>query len=365
MAAIVAVASITLFFSFICSLFEAALYSITPTQVELLKRKNAMGAHKLAILRAQIDKPIAAILTINTIAHTLGSAWCGALVGEYYSQTAVGVFAGIFTFLILFLTEIVPKSLGVNYAHIVGPWSAWPLQVMIWVAWPVAGICGLIMAMLTRGKGANAPTEDEIVIMTRLALQGGTLRAQELRWVENALRLDKIKAYDLMTPRTVVYSLPADLPLSAVQERSDHWIHSRLPLTEDRDPDRIMGMVYRREVFDAVVRGKTDLKLRDLMHEIDFVPDTMRGHQLLDKFIQEKKHMVAVLDEYGGFEGVVTLEDVLECMLGSQIVDEHDRHADMQHLARQRARRSEKAAEGTSPSDSSENPAIDAPEPIK
>jgi CBS domain containing-hemolysin-like protein len=168
-------------------------------------------------------------------------------------------------------------------------------------------------------------------------LEKGRLRPQELRWVENALRLDEVRASELMTPRTVVYTLPADLPLSEVKHRSEHWTHSRLPLTEDRDPDQILGMVLRREVFDAIVKGKPSLKLRDLMHEIDFVPDTMRGHQLLDMFIMKKRHMVAVVDEYGGFEGVVTLEDVLECLLGSEIVDESDRHADMQQWARQRA----------------------------
>jgi CBS domain containing-hemolysin-like protein len=244
----------------------------------------------------------------------------------------------------LFLSEILPKTLGVRYAAQLGPYIAWPLQAMIWLVWPIVKIGRLLVWLLGRGRQPAIPTADEIVVMSRLAAKGGQLRAQEVRWVENALRLDEIRVYDLMTPRTVVYTLPADLPLTAVQERSEHWVHSRLPLTDDRDPDQIVGMVHRRDVFDALVRGHRQLTLRSLMRELDFVPDTMRGHQLLDKLITEKKHMAAVIDEYGSFVGVVTLEDVLECLLGSEIVDEHDRHTDMQQWARSRAQQRQEAA---------------------
>lgn len=339
MNAILAVAALTLTASFICSLFEAALYSVTSAQIEVLRSAKVYGAERLAKLREQINDPIAAILTVNTIAHTVGSAWCGALVGKYHGEYWVGVFAGVFTLLVLFATEIFPKNLGVMYAIRIAPWMSWPLQFMVWSVWPIVKVCSGLVALLGRSKELSAPTEDEIMMMSRLAVEQGQLRPQELRWVENALRLDEVKASELMTPRTVVYTLPADMPLADIRHRSEHWTHSRLPLTEDRDPDQIVGMVRRRDVFDAIVKGKRDLTLRDLMHEIDFVPDTMRGHQLLDLFIIQKKHIACVVDEYGGFEGVVTLEDVLECMLGSEIVDEYDRHADMQQLARQKAQR--------------------------
>jgi len=337
MTAILAVSTLTLLSSFICSLFEAVLYTLTHTKIELMKSQNLFGAHKLGQLRSEIEEPIAAILTINTITHTAGSAWCGALVGIEFGNAYVGVFAAIFTLAILFITEIVPKSLGVKFATSIGPWIAWPLQGMIWMVWPIVQICRVLMDLLTGAKSPSAPTEDEIMIMTRLAMQGGKLRPQELRWVENALKLDRVKADDLMTPRTVVYSLPIDLPLADVTQHSEHWVHSRIPLVDERDPEHILGLVYRREIFDALAQGKKEGTLRDLMHEIDFVPETMRGHELLDKFIKERKHMVAVISEHGGFEGVVTLEDVLECLLGAEIVDETDKHTDMQQFARQKA----------------------------
>lgn len=345
MTAILAVAGVALVGSFVCSLLEAALYSISPTQIEVMRSQGKLGMERLARLRSRIDEPIAAILTVNTITHTVGSAVCGSLVSAYYGDYWVGVFAAIFTLAILFITEIPPKSIGVKYAASLAPFIAWPIQLMIWTMWPLVQLSRWMMAAIGRGGAGHdrAPTEHEIIVSSRLAGQRGELRPQEVRWLENALRLDQIKAEDLMTPRTVVYRLPADFPLAQVQHRSQHWVHSRLPVTEDHDPDHVLGVVYRREVFDAIVLKRPVRTLRDLMHKIDFVPASMRGHKLLDKFIVEKKHMVAVVDEYGAFVGVVTLEDVLECLLGSEIVDEHDRHADMQQVAREKGARLEQA----------------------
>ena len=343
-AQIALVAGLTLLASFFCSLFEAALYAITASQIELLRRQGGFGTERLSLLRQNIDEPITAILTINTVANTIGSAWSGALVGMYYGPY-FGLFAAGLTLAILMFAEIVPKSLGVAYAFQLGRWIAWPLQVMVWVIWPLVKISGRIVGLLTSDRPASGPTEDEVIVTSRLAYRRGELRLQELRWVENALRLDRVKARDMMTPRTVVYSLPADMSLSGIQQHSKHWVHSRLPLTEDENPDQIVGVIYRRDVFDAIARGQRDRKLRELMRTIDFVPETMRGHDLLDKFIKERKHMVCVVNEYGGFEGVVTLEDVLEALLGTQIVDEFDLHPDMQQFARQRAQQLERLRE--------------------
>jgi len=338
MTTVVAIAVLALLVSFTCSLFEAALYAITPTEVEILRQRKGPAAKRIAKIRASIDEPIAAILTINTISHTLGSAVCGALVGQIYDDTAVGVFAAVFTLAVLLVSEIIPKSIGVRYALPLAPKIAWPLQLMIWTSWPVARSARWVMDLLAPSDGTHAPTPDEILMMSRLARRGGALRAQELRWVENALKLDTVTAHDLMTPRTVVDAMAADTPIAELKEARSPWVHTRLPVTEGNDPDKIVGLIHSKDVFSALVGGKQTGHLRDLMRPIDFVPETMRGDHLLDKFIAEKQHLVAVVDEYGGFEGIVTLEDVLECLLGSEIVDEHDRHADMQHAARKMAK---------------------------
>lgn len=348
MTAILAVAGTTLLGSFLCSLLEGALLSISTAKLETMRSQGVRGIDRLAKLRANVEEPIAAILTLDTLVHIVGPTVCGALVAVNYGGFWVGVFAAVFTLVILLATEVFPRSLGVRHANVLARFIGWPIQLMIWAMWPLVRLCRRLMDRVQQGAVAErAPTEYEIIASSRMAAQRGELRPQEVRWLENALRLDQVKAEDLMTPRTVVYRLPADLPLSAVQHRSQHWVHSRLPVTEDRNPDNLLGMVYRREVFDAIVFEKPVKTLRDLIHTIDFVPASMRGHQLLDKFITEKKHMAAVVDEYGAFLGVVTLEDVLECMLGSEIVDEHDRHADMQQLAREHAHLREQTLQST------------------
>ncbi|MHC4409296.1 MAG: hemolysin family protein [Planctomycetota bacterium] len=342
MTVILLVAGATLLASFLCSLFEAVLYSISPSQVELLVQEGVPGAERLKALRGDIEEPIAAILTINTIAHTVGSAWCGAMVGAEYGgehPNAVGVFAAIFTFLVLAVTEIVPKSLGVRYAKTLGPYVAFPIQLMVWLSYPIARPSRWVMRRLTGGGGDEGPSEDEVVLFSRLATEGGGLRAEEHRWVRGALRLDKATAGDLRTPRPVVFSLDADATVGEATEDRSRWIHSRVPVADGGDVDRTVGLVYRPEVFGAAMDGRSEAKLRDLMHPLKSVPETMPAHELLSSFISERRHMVAVTDEYGGFDGVVTLEDVLEQLLGEEIVDETDEFEDMQAAARQQAER--------------------------
>jgi CBS domain containing-hemolysin-like protein len=336
---ILVVAGSTLVASFLCSLFEAALYSVPPSQIEMLRARGVRGAERLARLRENVDEPIAAILTVNTIAHTVGAAWCGAMVGEEFGSQAVGVFAAIFTLLVLALTEIVPKSLGVRYAPVLAPAVALPLQLMIWSTWPVVWLAQRVMRRLGSG-GAVGPSEDEVLAVSRLAARSGGVRSDEHRWVRNALRLDRVTAGELRTPRTVVETLDADRPLADLVAHLEGWVHTRVPVVEDAEPDKVIGLAHRREVLDtALQRPDEGLIVRDLLRPIEFVPETMPGNELLDLFLAARTHMVAVIDEYGGFEGIVTLEDVLENLLGEEIVDEHDQVADMQELALERARR--------------------------
>jgi len=345
MTAILVVGGVTLLASFLCSLFEAALYAISPARIEVLRERGVRGAQRLARLRRDVEEPIAAILTVNTIAHTVGAAWCGAMVGQQLGSRAVGVFAAVFTVLVLAVTEIVPKSLGVRHAAFLGPLIVGPLQVMIWSVWPVVWVVKRVMGRLA-GVG-HGPTEEEVEIVSRMAARRGSVRAEEHRWVRNALHLDRITARDLRTPRTVVETLDADTAVRDLLEHVDAWVHSRVPVTEGTDTDRILGLVHRREVLDAALRlPEEELRVRDLVRPIRFVPETLPANELLEQFIADRAHLVAVVDEYGGFEGVVTLEDVLECLLGAEIVDEHDEVEDMRALALERSRRRRDAADG-------------------
>ena len=355
MVPILVIAGLTLLASFLCSLFEAALYSISPSQIELLRSRKVRGSRRLARLRENVEEPIAAILTVNTIAHTLGAAWCGALVGEEYGSAAVGTFAAVFTVLVLAVTEIVPKSLGVRYGPQLGPAVAFPIQMMIWSTWPIVVVARHLMKRLSGSAGTHTPSEDEVLVLSQLAARGGAVRVDEHRWVRNALRLDRVTAGELRTPRTVVETLDAGIAIEELVQHIEHWVHSRVPVTEGDQTDHVIGLVYRREILDAALRrSEESLAVRDLMRPIRFVPESMPAHELLDLFIAERSHMVAVVDEYGGFEGVVTLEDVMECLLGKEIVDEHDKVEDMQALARERGGVPEPPAE---PGDSADSTA--------
>lgn len=335
MGLIILIASLTLATSFLCSLFEAALYAVSPSQLELLKRKGVRGANRLARLRLDAEEAIAAILTVNTIAHTVGAAWCGALVAAEYGDDAFGWFAAIFTFLVLALTEIVPKSVGFRFATTMAPRIAWPLQIMTWLAWPIARPARFAMRALTGGEPQHGPSEEEILVFSRMAAKQGRVRNEEHEWIKNALRLDQTTAGSLRTPRPVVNMLPLHLSIREAVDQQMDLAHSRVPIVEEAGSDIVVGMVYRREMLEHVVRGKQDQPLAEILHPIRHVPEAMPGHSLMRVFLRDRKHMVAVVDEYGSFEGIVTLEDVLEALLGEEIVDEHDQVVDMQAHARQ------------------------------
>lgn len=335
MGLILAIASLTLAASFICSLFEAVLYTITPSQIEVLKQRGSRGARRLERLRADIEEPIAAILTVNTVAHTAGASWCGAMVAREFGEPAVGWFAITFTIAVLSLTEIIPKSLGVRHAIKLAPRLSWPLQLMTWFAWPVARPARAAMRRLAGSSGDTGPSEDEVLVFARLAHRHGHVRSEESAWVENALTLDRVRARELMTPWRVVEKFPANMTVTAAIARTDRWIHSRVPVYNPDEPEEILGVLYRREVFDAGVTGKGDLEIGTLSRELESVPESMPAHILLQLFLRRCRHMVAVVDEYGSYKGIVTLEDVLESLLGAEIVDEHDEIADLQAHARE------------------------------
>jgi len=352
MTAILIVAGLTLVVSFFCSLSEAALYAVSPSQAEALADEGRAGSARLLELRSDVERPISAILTVNTIANTAGATWFGSLVAAEYSdgETALAVGTAVLTFSILVIAEIVPKSLGVRHATRVAPLVAWPLQLMIWMVWPVVRASSALMHMLT-GEDTSAPSEAEVIVMARLAAQGGSMRGQEHRWVENALVLDQVRARDIMTPRTVVRSLSSDTRIADIDPKDRIWSHSRVPVTEGAGLDQIKGIVYRKHVLDELLVGNKNCTLGDLLRPVDFVPESLAGHKLLNKLVKDKVHMVVVVDEYGGVEGVVTLEDVLESLLGAEIVDEHDEVSDMQELARSNARQAAVDRDAVEPAD--------------
>ncbi len=335
---IAVVVTLSLGGSFLCALCEAALYTVTPAQVETLRRSGIAGSGRLARLRSRMHSAIAGLATVNTITQTVGAAWVGALVGELLGHDWLVAFSAVFALAMLLFTEIIPKSIGVSWASTLAPRLAWIIQGMIWLVWPVAMMARWIMQAITRRAPGQQPTEQEILVMADLAAKHGEILPDELRWVENVLRLNNVSVRRLMTPRHIVFSLPADLRLDAPELHGERLVHSRIPVTDGPELDRVVGVVQRRTLFDHLIRDDCGKQLRDIMRPALIVSEDWGSHRLLDRLMAERQHMAIVTDTDGRVVGVATLEDVMEYLLGKPIVGEHDSHPEMQQLARERAR---------------------------
>ena len=324
---------VAVFVSMFCSVAEAALYSMSWADIEKLATSGSKSAKLLHKLRSNVDEPITAILTLNTCAHTAGAAIAGWAWANLYGKETLWLFTAVFTVIILIFTEILPKTLGVVYSDRIAPPLARPLRGLVWMFKPVIAVMGLLSSAVSKKDEGPDHTEDDIRAIVALTRRSGSIKPYEEQSIRNVLSLDSKTVEQIMTPRTVVFSLPADTTVSRAWEEQPAWPHSRVPVYDD-DPEDIVGVVYRRQVLEALAEDNDDLKLSDIMRPVRFVLETITLDKLLVKFLGSRLHLCVVLDEYGGVSGVVTLEDVLEEILGSEIVDETDQVVDMRELAR-------------------------------
>jgi len=337
MLTIVAVVLLMLALSFFCSLSEAALYAVPSARVEALRAQGLSSGMRLAHLRDRIEQPITAILFLNTFANTMGAAIAGALGGAVFSPDYVLPFSAVLTLVVLLFAEIVPKSLGVGYSRKLAPLLAWPIQALVYVSWPFVRFGEALAKVLTPRKDKSGPSEEEIIALARLGVRGGKILPAAGWWIKHMRSLNDVTPDEMMTPRPVMTTLIGTRLIGDLATEIPSLQHSRIPVTSEDGPDHILGFVLRRELVDACVTGNKDKRVEELVHKVMFVPAATRGHQLLSLFIENKTHLAIVVDEYGGTMGLVTLEDVIETMLGTQIVDEFDPHPDMREFARLRA----------------------------
>jgi CBS domain containing-hemolysin-like protein len=328
--------AIALFVSAGCSLFEAVLYSIPMGQVEILAQQNRSG-RILRELRNNIDRPIAAILTLNTISHTAGAAVAGSAVTAVFGSQWLFHFSIIFTLAILIFSEIIPKTAGVVYTRTLAPLLALPLRALVWVMAPAIWFVGHITKLISREQSEDSVTPDEIKIMATLSLKSGGIKHYQKSVIDNVIALENKTVQDVMTPRTVVFSLSEHLTLEEAGRQSQSWEHSRFPVY-DKDMEDVKGIVLTKELFIALDRGENDRQLNSLMRPVRFVVEKAKLSNVLLEFIESREKLFVAVDEYGGLSGLVSLEDVLEAILGRQIMDESDRVADKQELARRRRR---------------------------
>lgn len=325
--------------SALCSLTEAGLYAVRFTYVRQLAQSGRRAGAILLKFKQNMERPITAILILNTAANTAGAAIAGAQARLLFGDSFLIWFSAAFTLAVLMFSEILPKVAGVAYNRTVARWSSVPLSGIITVLLPLVWLGQRAAQFLRKATPEPLAPEEEVHEMAALSAEEGSILPLEAKLVRNVLRLNEIKARDIMTPRTVVFRVRADRTVRDLADEAVHLPHARIPIADPDDPDHWVGVMLRRDLLAALARDEFDTTVASLAKPLDFVPQVMRGHELLDAFQTRRRHLLGVLDEFGGVAGIVTLEDVLESLLGQEIVDETDAVVDMQDAARRRAER--------------------------
>ncbi len=330
-------AVLSILFSFICSLLEATLLSVTPTFLRIKVKEGKSYAKTLAKFKQDIDRPLIAILTVNTVAHTVGAILVGVQAEKVFSDGtgSVGIVSAVMTMAILVLSEIIPKTIGATYWQSLGNFTAKSLKILIFpLKW--TGIIWLMM-LFTKliGKSAHVSTmsPEEFMAITKSAEEEGMFEKSETTVIKNLLVFKSVQAKDVMTPFSVATIEDEDTPIKEFHEEHKQLKHSRIPVYKN-NPNNITGFILKDDVLEEVIdeRGQELLKTikRDILVTNSYTPIP----ELFEIFIQKRAHIAAVVDEYGNTIGLVSMEDIIETLLGLEIMDESDHVEDMQQLAR-------------------------------
>lgn len=324
---------VALFFSFLCSILEAVILSTTPSFIEIKIEQNKRYAKDLKKLKENIDKPLAAILTLNTFAHTVGAAGVGAQAQIIWGSEYLSLISIILTLLILFFSEIIPKTLGATYWKQLAPFAASILELLIFILYPFVVISNFLTKLIGK-KEDSIITRDDFSVLATIGSKSGVFDKEESQIIKNLIEFKKIFIKDIMTPRTVVTSADEELLINEFYKNNKNLQFSRLPLYKDQS-DNITGFCLKDDILAAIIENRGNEKLRSLKREILIVFEMTPVHKLLKTMIEQGEQIALVINEYGGMEGVVTIEDFVETLLGLEIVDETDIHEDMQQLARE------------------------------
>lgn len=329
MTLLIAFAVLSIAVSFICSILEAALLSITPSYIAHQKGERPELHQKLRQLKEHIDQPLAAILTLNTIAHTVGATGVGAQVAVVFGDGYLAVASAIMTLLILLVSEIIPKTVGARYWPALAPYLPFTLRLLILMFKPFIWLSDQVMKLFGTGQ-FESNVRQEIKALAALGREHKALDADEQRVISNILDLHDIKVRQILTPRSVCQTVPPDETVEAFVERVKTGQFSRYPVLDKAEEP--LGIVFRHDVLD--LDGKTTVA--DVMKPISVVSDQLSAEKLMARLMEERQHMCLVYDEYGTWLGLVTLEDIIETIIGQSIIDETDNIPDMRRLARRR-----------------------------
>jgi CBS domain containing-hemolysin-like protein len=326
--------SLALVISFLCSVAEAVLLSVTPSYIEGLKEKRPKRAVLLKRLKQdEVDQSLAAILTLNTIAHTVGAIGAGAKATVVFGSAWFGIFSAAVTLMILFFSEIIPKTIGAVYwSKLTGPITVF-VRTSIIILYPLVWISEKMTNFIARGKNLHVFSREEFIAMARLGELTGDIQSKESRIIRNLFRFESLKVTDIMTPRTVISALPEDMTIIDALQHVTQTPFSRLPIYR-AGLDDISGFVLKEDVLTFSTQQRGNEMLKSLKRKIIAVPESVLLSTLLERFLKDRQHIAIVVDEYGGTKGLVSLEDLVETLMGMEIMDETDNVEDMRALAR-------------------------------
>ena len=332
--------------SFICSLLESVILSVTHSHIGILVKSNPSKGKLLQRLKDDINRPLAAILTLNTIANTVGAAGMGAQALHVYGSHAVAAASAILTFSILIFSEILPKTLGAYFCRSLAIPSAYVIRALMVITFPFVWLSNTLSSVINSNE--DKVSREEITAMAEMGEDEGSIDEHESDIIENLFRLKEIQIEDILTPRSVIYAFEDIQTVGKIMDSNEDIIFSRIPVFHE-NIDNVIGMVYKDTVLETMADDFFEKTMADLVEPVETVYEKESVESVLNKFTKNRSHMFIVKDEFGGTTGIVTLEDCIETLLGVEIMDESDEVADMRKLAKdQQRQKKHKEENGTS-----------------
>lgn len=336
---------LSIVFSFLCSIWEAVLLSITPSYANRKVQEGTELGLTIQKFKEDIDRPLSAILTLNTIAHTVGAIGVGAQAAQVFGDKDISlggislsyesIIASLMTLAILLLSEIIPKTIGANMWKSLAPFTVRSISLLVKILSPFVWLSQFITKRLKNEKNKSVFSRADLLAMTDVGKESGAIHESESNIITNLLGLNNLKVYDIMTPRTVMQTIDEDTSLQEYYDTNQPLRFSRIPIFSDRS-DHVVGMVLKDEILQEILEGHADSTLGSIKREIKVINQDVSISELFNFLTTERAHMLTVIDGYGSVVGLVTLEDVFETILGLEITDETDTVEDMQELAKKK-----------------------------
>ena len=318
--------------SFLCSILEASLMSTPISYITLKEEEGLRAAARFKQYKLDSSRPLAAILSLNTIANTIGAAGVGKQATVIFGSEWFGLVSAVTTILILVFSEIIPKTIGSSHWKSLTAFTAGSIRILIIILYPIVISVEFLQKMFSRGKTDVSVSRDEIGAMADVAEETGELEEDENEIIQNIINIDEIEAKDAMTPRVVAAIAPESMTIKKFYKDRRFLHHSRIPVYADND-EYITGYILRMDALQLMAEDKFDCRLSEIKREVSSFPEETTIDRIWDDMLRSKEQMAIIINEYGSFQGLLTMEDIIETVLGDEIVDERDVVVDMQQLA--------------------------------